>query len=82
MNRKNVMRVFRAEVALAGIKVTGQWSDRRKTVEQQIKYRVVAGIPAISEIGAKVYARTGANFEVSWAPSPYKPFAVYISFYK
>lgn len=82
MNRRNVMRVFRAEVALADIIVTGQWSDKRKSTPQQIKYRLCCFPSAASEIGAKVYARTGANFEVSQAITPLGPEATYISFYK
>jgi len=82
MNRKSIMRVFRAEVELAGIKVTGQWSDKRKSEPQQIKYRVHTDTPAAVEIGEKVCARTGADFEISEVMSPYKPHVVYIQFYR
>ncbi|KGO33155.1 hypothetical protein JT06_16100 [Desulfobulbus sp. Tol-SR] len=82
MNRKSIMRVFRAEVELAGVVVTGQWSDKCKSGTRKIKYRVHTSSAAICEIGEKVGARTGASFEVSEAVSPYKPHTVYIQFYE
>ena len=82
MNRKSIMRVFRAEVELASIKVTGQWSDKYKSGARKIKYRVHTSPAAISEIGEKVGARTGASFEVSFAMGPYGSHATYIQFYE
>lgn len=81
MTRSNIQRVFRDEASKLGVKITGQWSDHRKTLPQLIKYRVVCDQDTINLIGQRVYGRCGANFTVS-DPAGYwhRGISKYISF--